>query len=90
MKTGKGSRCRVVIWHLVINWFTYNIMLGVVLYNTSSCFDRTEYATMSAMAIVTIGLGVMQYDIWKARHALHYRKKLNRRKEDKVREVNGG
>jgi len=86
MKTGKGSRCRVVIWHLVINWFTYNIMLFVVLYNTSSSFDYTERGAMLAMGIVTVGLGIMQYDIWKGRHDISYRKRQLRRKEDKAME----
>jgi len=81
MRSWRGSRCKMVIGHLMINWLSYNLALFVVLWNTSSCFDHTEYAAITAMAILTLGLGVMQYDIWKARYDV---KSSNRRKSDLV------
>jgi hypothetical protein len=90
----RGSRCRMVIWHLVINWLTYNLTLYIILKNTAQCFDNTEYATLAAMGIVTLGLGVMQYDIWKTRHdtsaKIDFLKVHRRRKGDSPLSVTGG
>ncbi len=64
----RKSRCTIVFLHLLINWLTYNVALFVVLWNTCSSFDRTEWAAIIAMAMITGGLNAMQYDIWKAKH----------------------
>ncbi len=72
----KWSRCRAIMAHLAIQWITMNILLTFVLYNTSTCFDYTEYRTIATMALFGIGVAFTQYQVWKVRHAAY----LNRYK----------
>jgi len=57
------SRCRTVITHLIVSWLLTNMALAFVLY--MSC---TKVEVIASMALFTLGLKVMQYDLWKIRH----------------------
>ncbi len=72
----RWSRCRSIMGHIALFWFTNIIVLTVVLYNTSTCFDYTEYRTIGTMALFGIGAGVMQYQIWQIRHASYIKRKI--------------
>ena len=75
------SRCKAVMIHLAINLLTYNICLFVVLKNTATNFDYTEWSTLASMLMVSCALAVLQYDIWKIRHDRYIRRvvKFDRR-----------
>ncbi len=76
----RWSRCRSIMGHIALFWFTNIMVLTFVLYNTSTCFDYTEYRTIGTMALFGIGAGVMQYQIWQIRHASYIKRKIQKEK----------
>ncbi len=72
----RWSRGRSIMGHIALFWITNIVVLTVVLYNTSTCFDYTEYRTIGTMALFGIGSGVMQYQIWQIRHTTHLKRMI--------------
>jgi len=62
-----ASRRVTVIRHLLATWFLYNLSLFFTLIITCDRFNHNELETLGAMAIFTVGLTVMQYDMWVIR-----------------------
>ena len=59
------SRCRTVLTHLFISWVMVNIVLIFVLYFS---FHFIPWYVVGSMMLFTLGLKIMQYDLWKVYH----------------------
>ena len=59
------SRCRTVMTHLIISWVMVNTVLVFVLYFS---FHFIPWNIVGSMALFTLGIKVMQYDLWKVYH----------------------
>ena len=62
---------RNIVLQLFISWMFYNTALAVVLLITCYCFDQNEYETVISMAVISVGISVMQYDWWALRNGVY-------------------
>ena len=62
---------RSIIFQLFISWLFYNTALAVVLWITCVCFDQNEYETVISMAVISVGISIMQYDWWALNNGVY-------------------